>query len=467
MIRNFSEDTIAAISTPLGEGGIGVVRLSGKKALEIADKLFESKKKLPVASQASHSVQYGHIVLKDSKSARRVIDEVLVLVMRTPKSYTREDVVEISAHAGPAVLQAILELAIQNGARLAEKGEFTKRAFLNGRLDLLQAEAVLDLIQAKTSLTREWAASQLDGVLSRRIQSIRRELIEVLSHLEASIDFPDDFPETDSMGVLGRRLEEVSRDLEKILAGAQFGVVVKRGLRVVLSGCPNVGKSSLMNALSRSNRVIVTPYPGTTRDIVEEEIQIRGIPVRLLDTAGIQDTKHPIEKEGVDRSRKAIDGSDLVLYVLDASQGLTTADRRLLEELDDRDLILVVNKADLPSRVDRDSLMALFPEWAVAWTSCMTGDGIDELDELIYRYVTQGNQDPSTEIVISSVRQKDLLEKALKAVEDSRNGRRNHLSPEMVAVDVRLALDCLGGMVGEVLTEDILEVLFSQFCVGK
>src|SRR3989338_3449808 len=297
VLKDFLDDTIAAISTPLGEGGLGVIRVSGKDAIAIADSIFLSKRRRSVKQQ---------------------------------KSYTGEDVVEISAHGGAAVLGAILELAIQRGARLAAKGEFTKRAFLNGRMDLLQAETVLDLVQAKTDLVREWASEKLKGKLSLKIEGLKKDLVDILSHLEASIDFPEDFPETHPSTQIGVRLGFLAQEVKSVLKNAEFAIVIKKGLKVVLAGRPNVGKSSLMNELARTHRVIVTPYPGTTRDVVEEEIQIRGIPIRLVDTAGIQETSHPIEKEGIDRTKHAVWEADLVLPVLDGSQPFDGEDRKLL-----------------------------------------------------------------------------------------------------------------------------------------
>ena len=466
MLREFEQDTIAAISTPLGEGGIGVVRLSGRDAIAIADKIFESKKRKGVHEQKSFTAQYGHVIEKGLDGVR-VIDEVLLLLMRGPKSYTCEDVVEISAHGGSAVLQEILQLALNAGARLAGKGEFTKRAFLIGRLDLLQAEAVLDLVKAKTSLGAQWATAQLEGVLSRKMQNWKEELLNILSHLEASIDFPDDFPETDSHLELGQRLGLLHQEVAELLASSDLGMIAKRGLKVVISGRPNVGKSSLMNQLAKANRVIVTPYPGTTRDVVEEEIQIHGFPVRLLDTAGIQDTSHPIEKEGINRSKRAVDESDLVLYVLDGSQDWHPDDETLLGGLDGKSMIIVVNKSDLPAKLDSIRVKQRVNGASVVGSSCLKESGIRALEDEIFRFITEGKTKVSDEAVISSVRQKDLLQKTLANIADAQNGCQEGLSPELLAVDVRLALDHLGLLVGEVVNDDVLEVLFSQFCIGK
>ena len=462
------EDTIAAISTPLGEGGIGVVRLSGKDAVAVADSLFESSTKKRVADQKTFTVQHGHVVLKNGAHLKETVDESLLLLMRAPKSYTCEDVVEISAHGGSAVLRKILELAVQAGARLALPGEFTKRAFLNGRIDLLQAEAVLDLIQAKTEQSRRWAASQLGGSLSRNMQGMKDELVGILSHLEAAVDFPDDFPETESIPEIKKKFHKLENEVKAMLNSSELGLLAKRGLKVVILGRPNVGKSSLMNCLIKANRVIVTPYPGTTRDVVEEEMQIGGFPVRILDTAGIQDTEHPIEKEGIERSRKAILSADLILFVVDGSKVLGEADKKLLEETESSQKILVVNKVDLPKKFDPEILQAIAnKDVPVVESSCVTGNGVEALEKEILRFILGGRAQVPDETVVSSVRQKDLLEKMLLSLQNASEACTKNLSPEFIAVDVRLTLDHLGVLVGEVVTDDVLDVIFERFCIGK
>ena len=353
MLKEFDQDTIAAIATPPGEGGIGVIRLSGFEAISIADEVFQSSKKLFEKKQPSFTVQHGHVVDKSSSGKAETIDEVLLLLMRAPNSYTCEDVVEISAHGGSAVLKAILDLLIKHGARLAAKGEFTKRAFLNGRIDLLQAEAVLELVKAKTELGRRWATAQLEGALSLKVKAMKNELMNILSHLEVSIDFPEDLIEPNPVSSMKSQWKLVEEGLSNLLSSASLGFIAKNGLRIVITGRPNVGKSSLMNCLTRINRVIVTPYAGTTRDAVEEEIQIQGFPVRIVDTAGIQDTDHPIEKEGIEKSKAAVAGSDVVLYVMDASQVWSFEDEALLRSLGDKQKILILNKSDLPRRLDK------------------------------------------------------------------------------------------------------------------
>ena len=461
-----NDDTIVAIATPLGEGGIGIIRLSGNKSLTIAGQIFESKQKKKVHEQKSFTVRYGHVVDRSGQS-KKTIDEALLTVMRSPKSYTGEDVVEISTHGGQAVLQEVLRLATQVGARLAEPGEFTKRAFLNGRMDLLQAEAVLDLIQAKTAQTLRWASSQLEGVFSNKLQSIKKMLLELLSHLEADVDFPDDFPDTDSMKEVERKLLAIQAVLQALLDGARLGLLAKRGLKVTIWGRPNVGKSSLLNQLTHSFRVIVTPYPGTTRDVVEEETVIGGFPVRLQDTAGVQETENPIEKEGVEQSRKAMNSADLVLFVLDSSQNLQPQDEKLYEECRGKAMILVLNKSDLLPTIGQKDLRALGVSSAVVSCSCLQEEGMEALKEEIFRFITRGTVEVPDEIVVSTVRQKHLLEEASNNLSRALEACSKRFSSEFIASDVRQALDQLGMLVGEVVTDDVLEVLFNKFCIGK
>ncbi|MBI4352579.1 MAG: tRNA uridine-5-carboxymethylaminomethyl(34) synthesis GTPase MnmE [Candidatus Omnitrophica bacterium] len=461
MLRQFDEDTIAAIATPPGEGGIGIVRLSGPEAIGVADKIFRSKSGRSVREQRSFTVQVGWIV------SNGVVDEALMMVMRGPKSYTREDMVEISAHGGTAVLQAILELALKAGARLALPGEFTKRAFLGGRVDLVQAEAVLDLIKAKTELASRWAAAQLEGALSRKIQAMKEELLHVLSHLEASIDFPDDFLEPDGLSRIEERLKKLEEGIGFLLDGSRLGILAKQGFKAAILGRPNVGKSSLMNKLAGSNRVIVTPYPGTTRDVVEEEVRLRGFPMRIWDTAGLRETTDPIEKEGIRRSQRAMREADILLYVVDGSQEWTREDTEWFGRLNGAVKLVVVNKADLPQKIDGEELEQKLQGDSFVRTSCVREDGTRMLEDEIFRLVTKGAMQVSDEVVVSSVRQKDLLEKALRHLKGAVQACREGFLPELVAVDIREALYDLGVLVGEVYTDDLLEVLFNQFCIGK
>ncbi len=461
--KHQTEGTIVAIATPPGEGGIGVVRLSGERALEVAAKVFRPRSGGPVSAQKNFTSRYGHAV-----EGEKVLDEVLLLVMRGPKSYTGEDTAEISAHGGPAVLQAIVRAALGAGARLAEPGEFTKRAFLNGRMDLVQAEAVLDLIRARTERERVWALSQLEGELSKRMQKWKQALVEAASHLEASIDFPDDSPETDPLGETRKKLEALSSDIAVMLRDSELAFSSKRGVRITLWGRPNVGKSSLMNKLTRSERVIVTPYPGTTRDVVEEQSSLGDFTVRYQDTAGVRETEHPVEKEGVERSKKAMAGADLVLLVLDSSEALKSEDRALFSELGGKSVLVALNKGDLPARLDKKTLERELPQkWPVIPCSCIEKDGTQKLEQAMLSLILNGRVEMPQGAVIGTARQRDLLEKVSKELGRACEGCRQSLSDELIASDVRQALDHLGELVGEVYTDDILDLLFKQFCIGK
>lgn len=456
------EDTIVAVSTPPGEGGLGVVRLSGRDALQIAARIFRPAGKKTPPHQEAFKAQYGRVV--DPRSGK-VIDEALLLVMRAPKSYTCEDTAEISAHGSAAVLHAIVDLALREGARAATPGEFTKRAFMNGRLDLVQAEAVLDLIRSKTDENRRWALAQLEGGFSRNMDTFKKEFLEILSHVEAAIDFPDDLPDTASNRTLADRLEAMALRLRRLLEGSELRLLVKRGLKAVIFGSPNVGKSSLMNRLVRQDRVIVTAFPGTTRDVVEEEIQIRDIPLRLFDTAGIHESAHPIEKEGIERSRKALEGCDLSLLVLDASQPFGAQEKALAgKTLPD---VVVLNKRDLPAKADPREVGAFFPHALVLQTSCVSGEGIAELEEMLYRRLVGGARTSSDENLLQTSRQKECVEKLLAATEAAVTACRENRSPELIASDVRACLEALGQLLGDIATDEMLDRLFSQFCIGK
>ena len=465
--KNLPDDTIVAIATPPGEGGIGVVRLSGERALAVADILFRTRSGKAVSSQKNFTARYGKVVER-LPEGEKAVDEALLLVMRGPKSYTGEDTAEISAHGGPAVLQAIVRLALDAGARLAEPGEFTKRAFLNGRIDLLQAEAVLDLIRARTERERDWALSQLEGALSGKMKRWRRELVEAASHLEATIDFPDDSPDVDPLERIQKRLQEITAEISAMLRDSELVFSSKRGFRIALCGRPNVGKSSLMNRLTRSERVIVTPYPGTTRDVVEEESLLGDLAVRYQDTAGVRVTEHPIEKEGVERSKKTMSGADLVVLVLDSSEVLQKDDHVLFSELNGKNVLVVLNKCDLPARVDSKTLESLLTHpWPVTRSSCLREDGVQELEKVMRALILNGRLEMPQGLVIGTARQKNLLEKVLKELNHACEGCRLGLSDELIASDVRQALDCLGELAGEVVNDDILDVLFRQFCIGK
>ena len=443
------QDTIAAISTPLGEGGIGIVRLSGQDARSIAAKLFGK----PLSD---HRLVYGHIVDPESSEA---VDEVLVAYMAAPHTYTREDIVEINCHGGMVPLQRILGLTLRYGARLAEPGEFTLRAFLNGRIDLSQAESVLDIVQAKTQASLRLAVEGLGGRLSEEIRAIRNELLSVLAYLTARIDFPEDeVEEQDAQGPI----KKARQDLENLVAGADAGIVYRQGVRTAIVGRPNVGKSSLLNQLLRESRAIVTPIPGTTRDTLEEVVNLKGVPFLLIDTAGISHSENVIEILSVERSRKAIEQADLVLLVVDCSEPLKDADTAIPELLGGKIVLMVANKCDLPSQADLGGL-----RWPIVHTSALMGEGMDALEEKMVDIALGGKVTSSDAFLVTNVRHKEALERAENHLAQAQESLEANMPDDFITIDLTAALNALGEITGETVTADLLEIIFSRFCVGK
>jgi len=458
------DDTIVAISTPVGQGGIGIVRLSGPESLAILQGLFLADGRGPRRPSsrclASHRLYHGHIV--DPATGRRA-DEVLAVYMRAPCTYTRQDVVEINCHGGVAALREVLGLCLAAGARPAHPGEFTLRAFLNGRIDLAQAEAVLDVINAETSASLRVAVEQLGGRLSGHVRDVRRRLVEALAHLEASIDFPEDeIPDRD----VGADLAAAADALCELAREAERGILYRQGARVAIVGQPNVGKSSLLNALLRQDRAIVTPIPGTTRDTVEETISLRGVPVVLTDTAGLGDSDDAIEQLGMERSRASLARADLVLLVVDGSRPPDEADCRVAADVAaaGRPAILVANKADLPA-VDRHA--AVLPSAPLARVSALTGAGIDALEERMLETILAGPATPGAEPLASNPRHRDLFRRALGHVEAAAAALAEGLEADLVAIDVSEAVTALGQVTGETAGEELLETIFSAYCIGK
>ncbi|RLE36422.1 tRNA uridine-5-carboxymethylaminomethyl(34) synthesis GTPase MnmE [Candidatus Acetothermia bacterium] len=449
-------DTIAALSTPVGEGGIGIVRLSGPRSVPIVDRLFRPADAVALPDVPTHTIRYGHIV-----SDGRTLDEVLVAVMRAPRSYTREDVVEIDCHGGIVATRAILDAVLGAGARLAEPGEFTRRAFLNGRISLDQAQAVLDVVRAKTRLGLEAAIDRLDGRFSSEIGEIRAGIAGLLADLEVGIDFPDF--DVDPLRILDP-LERIEERVSDLLRLAEDGMRVREGLTVAIAGRPNVGKSTLLNALLAERRAIVTPIPGTTRDTVEGETAIDGVPVRLIDTAGLRDPADPVEAEGVLRAREAVRRSDLLLLVLDRNEPLTDQDRSLLAEEWGIPVLVVLNKTDLPSRIDR------LPEggWegSIA-VSAERGDGIDRLRGLIAELLLDGRVPARNTILLLDTWERDLLRRLGDALSRGIRAIREGSSTDMVAEELRNAYRTSGELQGIDVSESILDSVFSRFCVGK
>ncbi|QJA05862.1 tRNA uridine-5-carboxymethylaminomethyl(34) synthesis GTPase MnmE [Thermosulfurimonas marina] len=457
-----TEDTIAAIATPPGPGAIGVIKISGPEAEGILRRVFRPAR--PREHFESHRLYYGHIV--DPESGEPV-DEVLVALMRAPRSYTREDVLEIYAHSGYRVLTRILELVLRAGARPAEPGEFTRRAFLNGRLDLAQAEAVEEIIHARSDQALRLALRHLSGGLSERIQALRDRILDLLAVTEVAVDFPEEDVEILSPEEMRRRLsEEVLPEIRRLLASAEEGRVFREGIAVVLAGRPNVGKSSLLNALLREERAIVTPVPGTTRDVIEETAQIAGLPVRLIDTAGLREAADEVESIGVRKAREKLAAADVVVFLVDGSQSPTEEDQRLYEEVRSRPHVVAVNKIDIAPAENLSLWRRQFHQTPV-FISAKEGRGLEELSRRIFE-VAVGHGPAEPPEIAPNLRQKAALERAKKALERAlRLLDQPAPLPELLAVELREALSALSEITGEVTTEDLLDRIFSSFCIGK
>jgi tRNA modification GTPase len=456
------DDTISAISSPIGEGGIGIVKLSGPDVLSILQTLFVPSR---ISAQddstwrpLSHHLYHGHIV--DPRDGE-VVDEVLLSYMKAPHTYTRQDVGEINCHGGIVPLRQVLELTLRSGARLASPGEMTLRAFLFGRLDLAQAEAVLDIVRARTDAGLRVAVEQLGGRLSEQIRAVRAELVEVLAYLEAAIDFSEDeIPEMDTSAAL----QGIHGRLEELIKGAEQGMIYRQGIRGAIVGKPNVGKSSLLNRLLRTSRAIVTPIPGTTRDTLEETINLQGIPLVLVDTAGIAHSEDLVEKLGIERSREALASADLAMLVIDAHQPVQGADRKIARLVGSKPAILVFNKTDLPVLAEAEDLL---PEAPRVELSALTGEGLEKLEKAIVELVFSGQVLASETPLVTSPRHKQALEEALANVRSAMDAQAAGSPVDLLAIDVTAAVNALGEITGETATEDLLEAIFSQFCVGK
>jgi tRNA modification GTPase len=457
-------DTICAIATPPGEGGIGIIRLSGEKAIEIASRVYVGAAGRTVRDFKSHTLHHGELRSTDTGTR---LDEVLVAVMKAPRSYTREDVVEFHCHGGPFVLRKGLEALLQSGARLAEPGEFTKRAFLNGRLDLAQAEAVMDLIQARSETGLRVAVEQLRGKLSEELGQIREGLVRLLIEVEAGIDFTEEGITFISPRALANGIEKVQERITRLIRTADDGRILREGVTVVLVGRPNVGKSSLLNALACRDRAIVTAIPGTTRDVLEEFVNVRGIPVRLLDTAGLREAMDVVEQEGVRRSYDSLEQADLVLAVLDGSLPLEPEDRRLIERAERKPTLVVVNKADLPSRLELSPLRDLVGGARIVQTSAISGAGLDELKDAIRGAVLKESLDPREGVMITHLRHRAALARAEDSLEQVLRSVEQQMPAECIAVDLRAAMHAIGDIIGATTTDDILERIFKEFCIGK
>lgn len=455
-------DTIAAISTPPGEGAISIVRLSGEEAVALAQKIFKGK---DLSQVPSHTINYGHII--DPKTQAE-IDEVMVSVMRAPKTFTREDVIEINCHGGIVATNKILQLLLANGARLAEPGEFTKRAFLHGRIDLTQAESVMDLIRAKTDRSMKVALNQLDGNLSHLIRNLRQDILDVLAQVEVNIDYPEyDDVETMTTKLLKKKALEVKARIHQLLETAQQGKVLREGLATAIVGRPNVGKSSLLNYLLHEDKAIVTDIAGTTRDVIEEYVNVRGVPLKLIDTAGIRETTDKVEAIGVERSRKAIEQADLVMLVLNSSEELTAEDLELVAATNGKKRIVILNKMDLEPKLDVEVLKQHVDAAEILTTSVLTNEGVDKLEEQIAELFFGGIENSQTTVMVTNARHIGLLSQAEDALAAVLAGIEQGMPVDLVQIDMTNAWDLLGEITGDSYQDELLNQLFSQFCLGK
>lgn len=463
-MANSEFDTIAAISTPVGEGGISIIRISGEEAVTVAKKLYHGSKGL--AKVATNTINYGHIVDPDSGAE---VDEVMVSIMRAPHTYTREDVVEINCHGGLLATNRILQLTLSHGARLAEPGEFTKRAFLNGRLDLSQSEAVMDLIRAKTDKSMKVALNQLDGDLSRLIKALRKDILDVLAQVEVNIDYPEyDAVEEMTTKMLKEKAQEVQQRIQALLKTAKQGKVLRDGLATAIIGRPNVGKSSLLNTLLHEDKAIVTNVAGTTRDVIEEYVNVKGVPLKLIDTAGIRHTEDTVEKIGVERSRQAIDTADLVLLLIDSSNALTDEDRELIKLTAGKPRIVILNKTDLPNRIDLNELHQLTAGDRVIKTSIVEYEGMEELGRTIsHMFFDEGIESSQSTVMVTNARHIGLLHQANDALNDVLSGIAAGMPVDLVQIDMTRCWELLGEITGDSYQDELLDQLFSQFCLGK
>lgn len=453
-------DTIAAIATPIGEGGISIIRVSGENALEIVNKIFRGANLNKVAS---HTIHYGHIIDYANKD---VVDEVLVTVMLAPKTFTRENTVEVSCHGGLLVTEKILQLILDNGARMATPGEFTKRAFINGRIDLTQAESIMDIIEAKTDRARQVAMKQLEGGLLFEIRKLRQELLNTMAHEEVNIDYPEYDMDDVTSKEMYDKAQQVIKEIDKLLATAQEGKVVRSGLATAIVGRPNVGKSSLLNYLSKEEKAIVTNIAGTTRDTLEEYVSLKGILLKLIDTAGIRQTDDIVEKIGVERSKRAITESDLVLLLINSSEELTEEDQKLLELTQDKKRIVILNKADQVAKITKKDIQKI-TDSPIVTISVLKKQNMIGLEEAIKSLFLQGIADSKSEVMVTNQRQNDLLRKAKQSLIEAIEAINDNMPLDLVQIDLKEAWDSLGEITGDTAPDELITQLFSKFCLGK
>jgi len=458
-------DTIASISTALSPSGIGIVRLSGDESIDLVNDLFvstQAHKKLKNVS--SHTINYGRIVHPDTG---QVMDEVMVSLMKGPHSYTREDVVEINCHGGVMIMENILKLLLSRGARLAEPGEFTKRAFLNGRLDLSQAEAVMDLIHSKTELSLKSSVGQLGGMLTESLSLIKEDLMGLIAYIEASIDYPEYDIEELSYDNMLASVHKIMANIGQLANSYDNGKIIRDGIKTAIIGKPNVGKSSLLNALLRENRAIVTDVPGTTRDVLEEYMNVHGIPLKLVDTAGIRSTEDQVEQIGVERSKDQLKEADLIIFMLDVSRPLDKEDLHIMSLLKDKEIICLMNKIDLEEVIDRQKIRDILGEGHMIDVSALNLEGIDVLEDHIRSQFMKGNIDVNNEVYITNVRHKDALDKAQLSLENVLEAIQMGTPEDLWAIDLKNAYEHVGDVTGDSIKEDMMTEIFSRFCLGK
>ena len=452
-------DTISAISTAYGEGGIGIVRMSGSRSYEILSDIFDNIDKVE-----NRKLTYGHI--RDPRDGRTV-DEVLVAYMKAPHTYTGEDVVEINCHGSMVALRKILDITLKEGASLAEKGEFTKRAFLNGKIDLSQAEAVIDLIKASSSSGYDVALSQLDGSFGKNISEIRQKLVDILVDITVNIDYPDEDIEEIVYENLRENMFKIKEDIDYLISTSDTGRILKDGIKIAIIGKPNVGKSSLMNRLLMENRAIVTDIPGTTRDVIQENMMIRNIPVILIDTAGIRETDDKIEKIGIEKSKETFNDADLILFLLNSGDAITDEDYSIMNRVANKNVLVLLNKSDMDRKIETDRIKEILGDKTFLDTSMETGQGVEELKDIIEKMVYKGNLKQDNSLIVTNARHLNLLRDASAFLEDSLKSIDSNQPLEFIEIDVKNTYDDLGAILGEEVGDDILNEVFSRFCLGK
>lgn len=456
------DDTIVALATPPGEGGISVIRVSGKGAISVVGTFFHASSGRSLSEQATHTLHHGFLV----NEKKEPVDEVLISLFRSPHSFTGEDTVEVSCHGGIRLTQRILELLIRAGARPAEPGEFTKRAFLNGKMDLTQAEAVLDLVRSRSEASLETALRQLQGNLSKKIHHLKDGLLEITAHLEAGLDFPDERLEVDSREKSLKKMRGIENEIQTLIESFKRALVMREGLLAVILGRPNVGKSSLLNALLERDRALVSPFPGTTRDSLEETIEIGGVAVRIVDTAGLSLSKDELDQLGMSRTRSYLNENALFLFVVDGSSAWSAEDEAILKELNSKNFLTLINKSDLPQKLNVEEISRRIPREKLCLISSLTGRGIPDFEKCIQKELIRSGLTTES-LTLTRLRHKLALEKALEMLMRSRKILEEKESAEFVLVDLRAALDSLRELIGEIYSEDLLDVIFQEFCIGK